>query len=182
MKLSAELKYKTKSIRCLALDVDGVLTDGRLYRSDNGEEFKAFHSRDGHGIRMAQQLGLEFAIISGRQSPATAARAQELGIMHLWLGIADKSVALQQLLQRLTLQTKQVAYLGDDVIDLPVMHQVGLACAVSDADPRIKKYADYVTTATGGNGAVREVCELILSGRDLLELALRPFMPETSTP
>ncbi len=150
-------------IRALILDVDGVLTDGRLWFSARGEALKAFHVRDGHGIRQLQRAGLLVAIISGRSSPAVLQRARELGIRHVMQGAADKAVALQALLRRLKLPASACACVGDDTPDVPVMRAVAVAFAVADAHEDARAAAHRVTRLGGGQGAVREVCDWLLA-------------------
>ncbi len=169
MNISQYILDKAVQIRLLIFDVDGVLTDGRLYFGNDGNEYKAFYSRDGHGIKMLQNNGVTIAIISGRQAASVERRLQELGVYHAYLGVADKTKAFQDLLNRLSLHPEQVAYVGDDLIDLPLMRCVGLAIAVEDADPFVCDQAHWRTSYPGGRGAAREVCELILQAQDRLE-------------
>ncbi|HYQ90719.1 MAG TPA: 3-deoxy-manno-octulosonate-8-phosphatase KdsC [Candidatus Competibacteraceae bacterium] len=164
-----DILHRAAQIRLVIFDVDGVLTDGRLYLADDGNEFKAFHSRDGHGLKMLQNQGVAVAIISGRRSLAVEQRMTDLGISYVYMGVQDKLVAFQDLLQRQGLDAAEVAYVGDDVIDLPVMIRVGLAIAVQDADPFVKRHAHWQTPSPGGRGAAREVCELLLEALGRLE-------------
>ncbi len=164
-----DILHRAAQIRLVIFDVDGVLTDGRLYLADDGNEFKAFHSRDGHGLKMLQNQGVAVAIISGRRSLAVERRMADLGINYVYMGVQDKLVAFQDLLQNQGLDAAQVAYVGDDVIDLPVMSRVGLAIAVQDADPFVKRHAHWQTPSPGGRGAAREVCELLLEALGRLE-------------
>jgi 3-deoxy-D-manno-octulosonate 8-phosphate phosphatase (KDO 8-P phosphatase) len=163
-------------VKLAVFDVDGVLTDGRLILGDDGQEYKAFHSRDGHGLRMLQDSGINVAIITGRTSQVVAKRARELGIEHVYQGRRNKLPALEELLDLLQLQNDAVAYVGDDVVDLPVMRRVGLAVAVGDAHDYAKRYAHWVTTAHGGRGAAREVCELLMQAHGTLEARLRAYV------
>lgn len=167
-----DVLIKAAQIQLVIFDVDGVLTDGRLYLGNDGNEFKAFHSRDGHGIKMLIEAGLEVAIISGRRAASVEQRSRDLGIRYVYLGVADKRTAFEDLRNQLGLAAHQIAYVGDDVIDLPVMTQVGLAIAVQDADAFVKQYAHWQTPSRGGRGAAREVCELMLKARGQLH-ALR---------
>jgi 3-deoxy-D-manno-octulosonate 8-phosphate phosphatase (KDO 8-P phosphatase) len=153
------------TIKLLVLDVDGVLTDGRLYYTAEGEALKVFHVRDGHGIKSLLAAGIAVAIISGRSSTALERRARELGITHIQQGVDDKGTALQSLITELGLSTKQCACLVDDTPDLPMMAIVGLPVAVADAHPRVLAAARLVTRLPGGTGAVRELADLILGGR-----------------
>ncbi len=152
-------------IRLLVLDVDGVLTDGRLFISASGEEFKVFHVRDGSGLVALQKSGVTVAIISGRDSAAVNRRAAELGIRHVQQGVADKAAALAALHRETGVTAAETACIGDDTPDLPMMRKTALAIAVADAHPAAKAAAHWVTTAGGGHGAVREACDLLLSAR-----------------
>lgn len=154
-------------IRLLVLDVDGVLTDGRLYFSAQGEELKCFHVRDGHGVVQALRAGLQVAVISGRQSRAVERRMSELGVTWIRQGVEDKLAALRELLDILGLGPQAVAAMGDDAPDLPVFEAVRLAIAVADAHSSVKSHAHFITQAPGGQGAVREACDLILESQRL---------------
>jgi len=167
---------QAKSIRLVAFDIDGIMTDGGLYLSDSGEEFKRFNSLDGHGLKMLKASGVELAIITGRTSRCVELRAQNLGISHLFQGVEDKLTAMQGLLRKLDIPAEAVAYMGDDVVDLPVMRRVALALTVPEAPQLVRDHAHYVTRRNGGNGAVREVCELILSAQDALEAQLAQYL------
>ena len=156
---------RARHIRLLALDVDGVLTDGRLYLSPAGEELKVFHVRDGSGLVAVQRAGIAVAIISGRDSAAVSRRAAELGIRHVRQGVADKGAVLDQLLAELAVEPAQTACVGDDTPDLPMLRRAGLAIGVADAHPALLEAAHWITHAPGGRGAVREVCDLLLSAR-----------------
>lgn len=155
----------TAAIRLLVLDVDGVLTDGRLYFGPHGELLKAFHVRDGHGIRALRAAGIEVAVITGRRSMAVKHRCRELGIRHLIQGADDKRAAFDRLCRRLSIAPHVCACIGDDVPDLPLMWAVGLAYAVADAHPLARRAAHRSTTIVGGAGAVREVCDELLAAR-----------------
>lgn len=163
-----DVSSKAAHIQLVIFDVDGVLTDGRLYLGNDGNEFKAFHIRDGHGIKMLFDAGMDVAIISGRHAASVERRMAELGIRHAYLGVEDKQAAFNNLLVELNLTADQVAYVGDDLTDLPVMVRVGLAIAVQNADPFIKQYTHWQTPSQGGRGAAREVCELLLQARGQL--------------
>ena len=152
-------------IQLLALDVDGVLTDGRLYFSAQGDELKAFNILDGHGIKMLQKSGVAVAIITGRTSPLTARRARDLGIEHLLQGREDKLDALQELTRELGIELSSVAYMGDDLPDLSAIRHAGLGISVPNGHWFVREQADWSTQAAGGEGAVREVCDLILQAR-----------------
>jgi len=150
-------------IRLLVLDVDGVLTDGRLYFGARGEALKAFHVRDGVGLKQLQRSGLTIAVISGRRSRMVAARCRELGVRHVLQGVADKRAALRQLCARLKLTPAACACVGDDLPDVPVMRAAALSFAVADAHRSARRAADIVTRLPGGRGAVREVCDHLLT-------------------
>jgi 3-deoxy-D-manno-octulosonate 8-phosphate phosphatase (KDO 8-P phosphatase) len=149
-------------IRLVAFDVDGVFTDGRFYLSDNGVESKAFHTQDGFGIRQLINAGIEVAVISGRRSGAVERRMAELGVTHVVQGCRDKVAALDDILATLRLTSEQCAFVGDDIPDLPLLQAVGFSIAVANAVPQVREHCDYTTSAAGGAGAVREVCELVL--------------------
>ncbi|WP_409309086.1 3-deoxy-manno-octulosonate-8-phosphatase KdsC [Pectobacterium sp. B1J-3] len=162
---------KAREIRLLICDVDGVMSDGLIYMGNHGEELKAFNVRDGYGIRCLLTSGIEVAIITGRSAKLLQDRCKTLGITHLYQGQSDKVLAFNDLLDKLSVPANQVAYIGDDLIDWPVMAQVGLSVAVADAHPLLLPRADYVTRIAGGRGAVRELCDLILFSQDKLEHA-----------
>lgn len=165
-----DILAKAALVQLVIFDVDGVLTDGRLYLGSDGNELKAFHVRDGHGIKMLLAVGVEVALISaGRNTVAVERRMSDLGIRHAYLGVQDKLTAFNDLRTQLALDVEQIAYVGDDLIDLPVMTRVGLAIAVADADPFVKRHAHWQTTHHGGRGAVRDVCELLLEARGQLD-------------
>lgn len=153
---------KARGIRLMGFDVDGVLTDGRLYFTPAGDEMKAFHSRDGLGMVALAKAGIKLAIITGRSSEIVARRAENLGIELVFQGVSDKRAVMAQLLEREGLDFSQAGYMGDDVVDLAVLRACGFAATVPDADPLIKQHAHYVAQQAAGNGAAREVCELIL--------------------
>lgn len=171
-----DILAKAAAIRLVIFDVDGVLTDGSLFFSDRGEEFKIFNARDGHGIKMLQRAGVEVAILSGRRSVAVQARMEALGVRHVYQGLENKAPAFATLLAELGITADQVAYVGDDVIDLPVMSRTGLAIAVGDAHPLVRQHAHWQTTQPGGRGAAREVCELIMEAQGTLQPALTEYL------
>ncbi|WP_017937175.1 3-deoxy-manno-octulosonate-8-phosphatase KdsC [Zestomonas thermotolerans] len=174
--MSEELLQRARNIRLAVFDVDGVLTDGKLYFLPDGSEFKTFNTLDGHGIKMLIQAGVQTAIITGRSSPVVERRAKNLGIHHLFQGREDKLAALDELLARLGLERQQVAYLGDDLPDLPAIRRVGLGMAVANADPFVREHAHGVTRARGGEGAAREFCELILRAQSRLQAAQAAYL------
>lgn len=174
--LSDEQIEKIKRLKLLVLDVDGVLTDGRLFFDDQGKEYKCFHARDGHGIKLLRQSGVEVAVISGRKSNSVALRMQSLGVELVYQGHENKRQAFAEILQQLQLTADQAAHVGDDVLDLPIMVQVGFAVAVQDANFAVKRHADWCTTTPGGLGAVREVCDLILQVQGNFEAMLQRYL------
>lgn len=159
---SSKLNEIAKNIKLLILDVDGVLTDGSIILDNEGNEFKAFNVRDGHGIKMLHKAGIKTAIITGRHSKVVERRAQELGITEVYQRCHIKSVAYEHLIEKMGISDKEVAYIGDDIVDIPIFKRVGLSVAVADATEETKAEAMLVAQNRGGRGAVREVCELIL--------------------
>jgi len=154
-------------IKLLLLDVDGVMTDGRIIYLNDGGEAKAFDVKDGHGLKLIQRAGIKVGIITGRQSDIVARRAAELGIELVYQGAKDKLQPFMEILEKLGLKASEVAYVGDDLVDLPVMRLVGFSVTVADASDDIKPYVDLVTSRPGGRGAVREVCDLLLKQSSL---------------
>lgn len=171
-----DIQQKAAAIRLVVFDVDGVLTDGSLYIGDDGQEYKAFNSKDGHGMVMLQHSGVEIAIITGRSSEVVRIRMTSLGIQRVYQGRKEKLPAYEELKQITGLADEQIAYVGDDVVDLPVMTRVGLAIAVQDAHPLTKQHAHWVTPSAGGRGAAREVCELLMDAQNSLQPALQHFL------
>ena len=170
------LTARLQPIRLIAFDVDGVLTDGGLYLSDSGEEFKRFNSLDGHGLKMLKASGVELAIITGRRSQCVSQRAANLGIRHLHQGVEDKLATMRALLAELNLPPQAAAYMGDDVVDLPVMRHVGAAFSVPGAPQLVRDRAHYVSQRAAGCGAVREVCELIMTAQGTLDAQLGRYL------
>ena len=170
------LQQIAKKIELVVFDVDGVLTDGSLFIGDDGQEYKAFNSKDGHGIRMLHQSGIKTAILTGRTSKVVLHRAQDLDIDIVMQGHRDKRPAFRELLKETGLTPDVVAYAGDDVVDLPVMTQVGFAIAVNDAHALVKRHAHWTTSAAGGKGAAREICEFILEAHGVLEEQLNHYL------
>lgn len=156
------LSERAKHVRLLILDVDGVMTDGSITLDNNGNELKSFHVRDGHGIKMLQKAGIEIAIITGRTSEVVGRRAAELGIQYVYQGALKKAVAYEELRVKTGIPANEIACIGDDIVDIPILRRVALPVAVADATEETKAAAVYVTHARGGHGAVREVCEIIL--------------------
>ena len=160
-----ELSARLAQIALIGFDVDGVFTDGRFYLADDGTETKAFHTQDGYGIRSLIRAGIEVAVVSGRRSEAVSRRMQELGVRHVVLGSTDKTGDFAEIRQRLGLETDRTAFVGDDMPDLPLLEAVGISFAVANAVDPVKAKTDYTTTRSGGAGAVREICDLILDAR-----------------
>lgn len=162
---------RLSQIQLLICDVDGVLSDGLIYLGNQGEEFKTFNTKDGFGMKALINAGIEVAIITGRDSRIVADRMAALGVKHVYQGQSDKRLSFNALLTDLNLKPEQVAYIGDDVVDLTVMELCGLGVAVNDAHPLVRQRADYVTQLAGGRGCVRELCDLMLEARGILHLA-----------
>lgn len=159
------LLERAMPIKLAIFDVDGVMTDGRLYFGDDGQEFKAFHSLDGHGLKMLKQSGVDLAIITGRSSQVVTHRARNLGIDIVYQGVADKGAAFQTLLAQLHLHAAETAYMGDDVVDLPVMLHCGLALTVPEAPEVVRHAAHWTSTRAGGKGAVRDACDMLMQAQ-----------------
>ncbi len=177
-KASQELRQKAKKIKLLIFDVDGVLTNGSLFFDNQGQEYKAFNSKDGHGIRLLLENDVNVAIITGRQSELVKHRANNLKIPaeYIYQGYRDKVPAFYELLEKTKLEKENVAFIGDDVIDLPIMSQVGLSIAVADAHWFVKEQSDLICQTDGGLGAGREACEFILDAQDKLDDILQSYI------
>jgi 3-deoxy-D-manno-octulosonate 8-phosphate phosphatase (KDO 8-P phosphatase) len=171
---SASLRRKARKIKLLLLDVDGVLTDGAITINDEGVESKSFHVRDGHGIVLLLRFGIEVGFITGRSSKVVQRRAQELGVQLVYQGIENKADAYSEIKRRNGLTDEQIAYVGDDLTDVPVFQCCGLAITVEDGWPELKARVDYVTETAGGRGAVREVSELLLKAQGQWAVATKP--------
>ena len=172
-----EILERARQIKLVIFDIDGVLTNGSLFIGDDGQEYKAFNSRDGHGMKMLQSSGIDIAIITGRTSEVVKHRVRDLGIKYVYQGQHDKTQAFEDLLGRLKIDRNQIAYVGDDVVDLPVMGQVGLAIAVQDAHPFVVRHAHWQTPSPGGCGAGRDVCEMLMEAQGTLDNALNSYLP-----
>lgn len=168
-----DIQKKAAAIRLIIFDVDGVLTDGSLFIGDDGQEYKAFHSKDGHGMVLLQESGVQIGIITGRTSEVVRIRMESLGIRHVYQGKRQKLPAYEEIKRATGFTDAQIAYVGDDIVDLPVMTRVGLAIAVQDAHYLAKQHAHWVTPSGGGRGAAREVCELIMDAQGTLQAALQ---------
>ncbi|MCW8955362.1 MAG: 3-deoxy-manno-octulosonate-8-phosphatase KdsC [Gammaproteobacteria bacterium] len=171
-----DILEKAANIKLVIFDVDGVLTDSSLFIGDDGQEYKAFNSKDGHGMRMLQDGGVEIAIITGRVSNVVEHRMKDLGIKRVYQGKREKLPAYEELLKDVQLSPEQIAYVGDDIVDLPVMCKVGLAIGVQDAHPLVKRHAHWITERAGGKGAGRDVCELILEAKGKLDDMLASYI------
>ncbi len=174
--LPEELKRRILEVRMMIFDVDGVLTDGKVIYMDDGSEIKEFDVQDGHGIKMLQRAGIEVALISGRACRAVEHRARGLGISRLYQGFTVKTEPYKQLLADTGLKENQTGFMGDDLIDIPVMRRAGFSVAVPNGVPHIFPYAHYVTGARGGHGAAREVCEMILQVQGLWEKSIERYL------
>jgi len=171
-----QILQKAKQLKLLILDVDGVLTDGRLFFDAQGGEYKSFHARDGHGIKLLRQTGVEVAVISGRKSQSVALRMKALGVEYVYQGHENKIAAFEEIIQSMGITPDQAAHVGDDLLDLPIMVRVGLSIAVSDANYAVKDYADWCTETAGGLGAVREVCDFIMQAQGTFDGILKSYM------
>ncbi|MDO5072975.1 MAG: HAD family hydrolase [Neisseria animaloris] len=174
--ISPEIQSRAAKIKLLIMDVDGVLTDGHIYIRDNGEEIKPFHTLDGHGLKMLQASGVQTAIITGRDAPSVGIRVKQIGINHYYKGIHDKRAAYADLREKAGVEEHECAFIGDDVVDLPVMVRCGLPVAVPEAHWFALQHAAYVTRKTAGKGAVRELCDLIMQAQGTLESALQEYV------
>lgn len=181
MELGRNAIERAKRVKLVIFDVDGVMTDGGIYIGRDGELYKSFFCRDGLGITLAHRAGLLTAIITGRTSEQTAYRAKELHISAVWQGHLDKRAAYRELKEKFQLRDEEIAYIGDDLIDLPVMLQVGFPTAVADAAPEVRARAAMVSGFPGGHGAVREILEFILKAQGLWENILAGYLSAEGT-
>ncbi|HHO76900.1 MAG TPA: HAD-IIIA family hydrolase [Deltaproteobacteria bacterium] len=163
-------------LKCLVLDVDGVLTDSRIFFSDDGKEMKAFNSKDGHGLKLIMRAGIQVAIITGRYSKALEYRVKDLGIEHVIQGSKDKTASLRELSKNLGIDPAEMAYMGDDVVDLPAMKLCAVSIAPADAVEMVRRKADIVTVLPGGHGAVREAVEIILKRMNLFDAVMERYV------
>lgn len=162
---AAKQQTRLAALQLAVFDIDGVFTDGRFYLSNDGIESKSFHTHDGYGIKALLAAGIEVAIISGRSSNAVSLRMQELKVRHTFQGCTDKVAVFSELATKLKIAAEHTVYTGDDLPDLPLLRQVGFAIGVANASDAIKSHCDYITEKPGGAGAVREICDLILTAR-----------------
>jgi 3-deoxy-D-manno-octulosonate 8-phosphate phosphatase (KDO 8-P phosphatase) len=173
---SPDALERARRVKLMLFDVDGVLTDGRLWYGAAGEELKAFHAADGHGVKMLGESGVRLALLSGRSSASVAGRAAELGIGHVLLGVADKRRGFEALLGRLRLPAEAAGYMGDDLVDLPVLTRCGFACATPEAPEEVRSRVHCVPAAPAGAGAARAVCEYIMRAQGSFERALNAYL------
>ena len=171
----ALVNEKAKKIKLLLLDVDGVMTDGGIILDSSGGEIKAFNEKDGHGIKLLMRAGVEVGILSGRESQVVARRAEELGINIVKQRSLNKIITFQDIVKEKSVKEEEVAYIGDDLTDLPVLRKAGLSAAVADAVEEVKKEVDYITTQPGGKGAVRELIELLLKSQDKWDMVTQRY-------
>ena len=171
-----DIQEKAAQIGLVIFDVDGVLTDGSLFLGDDGQEYKAFNSLDGHGMKMLQETGVQIGIITGRSSDVVRIRMESMGIEHVFQGHRDKIPPYEELKAKLGLDDSVIAYVGDDVVDLPIMRRAGLAIAVQDAHPFVKQHAHWQTSHGGGQGAGRDVCEMIMEAQGTLQAKLESYL------
>ncbi|GBE15119.1 3-deoxy-D-manno-octulosonate 8-phosphate phosphatase KdsC [bacterium BMS3Abin14] len=176
MEAAGKILASARKVRLVAFDVDGVLTDGKVSYTSSGEEIKSFNVRDGHAIRLARRAGLTVAFITGRKSPMVDIRAMDLGVEHVFQGVKDKIVVLDSLLSTLGLDHSQVAYMGDDLVDLPVLLKVGLGCAVADAPLEVRDRAAIVFDSPGGCGAARDLIVFILKAQNMWDSILKRYL------
>lgn len=170
------MNSKARYVKLMIFDVDGVFTDGSLHYGEHGEILKTFHALDGHGIKLLKQAGILVAIISARQSPMLNQRIKDLGIDYAMTGISDKQSAFKALLQKTSLQEKDCGYMGDDIIDLPILMRVSFSVSVPNGHPDVKSRVVYITQAMGGRGAIREVCDLILKAQHKYQTILESYL------
>jgi len=180
--IKSEVLALAARVKLLLFDVDGVLTDGRLVIGDDKQEYKAFNSRDGHGIKMLQRHGVIVGIITGRTSEVVKHRVKNLKIKHVYQGCKEKLPVYRKLIKKLKLSPEQTAYVGDDVMDLPIMLQVGLAVAVQNAHPLAKQHAHWVTPSNGGYGAAREACEMLLHAHGVYHTEMQRYLAAGKEP
>jgi 3-deoxy-D-manno-octulosonate 8-phosphate phosphatase (KDO 8-P phosphatase) len=173
--VSKQVRERAARVKLLILDVDGVLTDGRIIMDHKGREIKAFNVRDGHGLRLLMEAGIEVALLTGRSSPVVQKRAEDLGITWIRQGVHDKVGAYQEIAREVGITDDEACFVGDDLVDIPLLKRVGIPIVVGDGAPEAKRCACYVTQSSGGKGAVREVCDLLLQAQGKWEAVLRRY-------
>lgn len=174
--ISPDCLARAAKVRLAIFDVDGVMTDGSLFLGDDGQEYKAFNSLDGHGLKMLRKSGVELAIITGRTSNVVLQRAKNLGIPYVHQGAEDKLAVYQDLLRELNISAEETSYMGDDVVDLPVLRRAGLAVTVPASPLLVKEHCHFVTPRAAGQGAVRDLCELLLIARGKWDEQMAPYL------
>lgn len=171
-----EVLNRAKNIKLIIFDVDGVLTDGSLFYGDDGQEYKAFNSRDGHGMKMLQETGVQIGIITGRTSEVVLHRMKNLQVQHIYQGRLEKLPAFEELIGKLGIAPEHVAYVGDDVVDLPIMIRVGLAITVPGAHDLAKQHAHWITSMPAGAGAARDICEMIMKAQGTYDALIAKYL------
>jgi len=179
MTFSDEIISKAKKIKLLLLDVDGVMTNNQLHYSDDGYEMKSFYTRDGHGMVMLQKSNVDIGIITGRKSPLVTKRMTDLKVKHVYQGVPDKLPTFLKLIEELDISLDEIAYIGDDILDLPILTRVGLAATPADGDAEVKSRVDYVSEFEGGRGCVREMCELLMKAQGSWQKQIDFYLRET---
>ncbi len=179
MLISEEIAQKAQKIKLLILDVDGVLTNNMLIYSEDGQEHKAFHTRDGHGMELLQKSQVDIGIITGRKSQLVTNRMNDLNVKHVYQGVPDKLPTFLKLVKELNLSLDEIAYIGDDILDLPILTRIGLAITPADGDDEVKSRVDYVSPFSGGKGCVRETCEIIMRSQGSWQQHMDFFLRET---
>lgn len=174
--VTPDVTERAKKIRMVIFDVDGVLTDGSLFIGDDRQEYKAFNSKDGHGMKMLIRSGVDIGIITGRTSKVVEHRVADLGIKHVYQGCHDKLPVYEKLIDKLNLSHEEIAFVGDDVVDLPIMLKTGLAITVNDGHPLVKTHSHWSTPSTGGRGAAREICEMIMHAQNNYESEMQKYL------
>ncbi len=180
MNIPEHIANKAKKIKLLILDVDGVMTNNMLIYSDDGIESKAFNTRDGHGMVLLQKSGIEIGIITGRKSQLVRNRMKDLKVKHVYQGVPDKLPTFLQLVDNLELSFDEIAYIGDDILDLPILMRIGLAVTPANGDDEVKSRVDYTSPYKGGEGCVREVCEIIMRSQDRWQQHMDFFLRDLS--
>ncbi len=179
MLISEEIAQKAQKIKLLILDVDGVLTNNMLIYSEDGQEHKAFHTRDGHGMVLLQKSQVDIGIITGRKSQLVTNRMNDLKVQHVYQGVPDKLPTFLKLVDELNLSLDEIAYIGDDILDLPILIRIGLSVTPADGDDEVKSRVDYISPFKGGKGCVREVCEIIMRSQNNWQQHMDFFLRES---
>ena len=180
MLISEDIAQKAQKIKLLILDVDGVLTNNMLIYSEDGQEHKAFHTRDGHGMVLLQKSQVDIGIITGRKSQLVSNRMKDLKVKHVYQGVPDKLPTFLKLVDELNLSLDEIAYIGDDILDLPILTRIGLAITPADGDDEVKSRVDYISPFKGGQGCVREICEIIMRSQGSWQQHMDFFLREST--